>query len=647
MAAINLSDHELKRLQALYSFDILDSPKESSFDRLTSLASTLVDLPFAAICFFDHDRQWIKSAFGFSQIQFSLDWAKGHERMIELREFEFSISEPIFPNSTSRLKWGLSIPIVTEDNDILGNLLLFGLNKITLTPAQRSSLNAIRDQIYHELQTRKALRYAHFDRTRLELATQGSLAGLWDWDIVNNKLYLSAQWMIMLGYSPQELTSEFSTWMDHIHPDDRLFAQRNLEEFFKSSRNDYELEHRLRCKDGSFRWILSRGLAIRDNLGIPLRMTGWHIDIDAEKRHKQQILEEKEKFENLVHNIPIMLSVFDELGQIEFVNQEWTRVLGWDADSMKDLNVLECFYPDPIIRMKAAQAIHESNSKWNEFEVTNRQGKKIPTTWANVKLSSGKTIGIGKDISERKLRDQLIQTQQTRMIYSAKLSSLGEMAGGIAHEINNPLAIIHGRITQLLERFEGEELPTSSEATEVLNKVLKTTERIAKIVKAMKNLSRNGTHDPMIEVKLTSILEDALELCRERFSHNGVELRVKRIPDINLTCRPVSVAQIILNLLNNAQDAIFETDNSWVEIESSFNESDIFILVIDSGPGISEQTVDKMFEPFFTTKEMGKGTGLGLSISKGIVEEHGGSLEYLKEYPNTCFRIRLPRKLKV
>lgn len=239
-----------------------------------------------------------------------------------------------------------------------------------------------------------------------------------------------------------------------------------------------------------------------------------------------------------------------------------------------------------------------------------------------------------------------IKQAYQQLVQSAKMSSLGEMAGGIAHEINNPLAIIHGKAEQLKLRLkkgtvEPGELPDWEKQ---LSKIETTADRIAKIIHGLRSFSRSADADPMKEVKVSQILEDTLELCKERFRSHGIALKVSPSGEIAIECRPAQISQILMNLLGNAHDAVEDLAEKWVELNVSVSDGFVLIRVTDCGQGIPEQVAEKMMEPFFTTKGVGRGTGLGLSICKGLAEHHRGSLSYDRSSKHTCFVLKLPLK---
>jgi signal transduction histidine kinase len=235
--------------------------------------------------------------------------------------------------------------------------------------------------------------------------------------------------------------------------------------------------------------------------------------------------------------------------------------------------------------------------------------------------------------------DQL-EMQRAQLVQSSKMSALGEMAGGIAHEINNPLSVIKGRAEQLARMLSRPEIDRDK-AMEITRGIEKTTQRIAAIVKGLRTFSRSGELDPLAKTTLAEVVAASLELCQEKFKNGGVELRIAQVPSMSLYCRETQISQVILNLLGNAFDAVKGTEKPWVEIAYRELGESVEILVTDSGHGIPPEIETKIMQPFFTTKPVGQGTGLGLSISKGIIESHHGKLFLNRKCKNTQFVISL------
>ncbi|MFZ4715496.1 MAG: PAS domain-containing sensor histidine kinase [Bacteriovoracaceae bacterium] len=250
-------------------------------------------------------------------------------------------------------------------------------------------------------------------------------------------------------------------------------------------------------------------------------------------------------------------------------------------------------------------------------------------------------VGIASNITAQKKQEKLISDQQIKMMSTAKMSTLGEMAGSIAHEINNPLMIIQGNAHRLQVQVERDNLNTE-DIKIISSKLVQTTDRIAKIIRGLKAFSRNADLDPFTQTSIQAIIEDCLELCQERFKNSGVRLNVNVDLLMTVECRPVQISQVILNLLNNSFDAVVNQKDSWIELSVKKDEENLLFMVTDSGKGILPEIADRMMEPFFSSKEPGKGTGLGLSISKGIIEDHHGKFWYDKNFLHTRFVFQLP-----
>lgn len=250
-------------------------------------------------------------------------------------------------------------------------------------------------------------------------------------------------------------------------------------------------------------------------------------------------------------------------------------------------------------------------------------------------------VGVCWDVTNATLAKRQIEDQRQQLVHSAKMTSLGEMAAGIAHEINNPLAIINVKTT-LLKNLALKNEITPDKFVKDLEKIENTVMRISKIVKGLRTFARGGTGEPCVPYALDSLVGETLEFCREKFRAHQIDLRLPLLSSISIQCRPSQISQVLLNLLNNAFDAVETLPERWVQLTVDEEDDKLIMRVIDSGSGIPHEVVDRLMEPFFSTKEVGRGTGLGLSISKGIIDDHHGRLYYDHKCPNTCFVIELP-----
>lgn len=240
---------------------------------------------------------------------------------------------------------------------------------------------------------------------------------------------------------------------------------------------------------------------------------------------------------------------------------------------------------------------------------------------------------------EHERAEEQIRHERTRYYKQAKFAALGQMAAGITHEINNPMTVIDLNVQQLNHMLQSESY-SQEEVLSRMQVISWTVHRIARIVESMLTFSREGEKDNFAPEPVNKIVEDTLTICAEKVRFKRVDLRVNLSPsELRLNCRSGQISQVMLNLLNNAFDAVEDASEKWIAIDVSEDEAKkkTLISVTDSGPGISAELREKIFLPFFTTKAVGRGTGLGLSLSKKILLDHGGSLTLDPASPHTRF----------
>ncbi len=239
----------------------------------------------------------------------------------------------------------------------------------------------------------------------------------------------------------------------------------------------------------------------------------------------------------------------------------------------------------------------------------------------------------------KKVAEQEIQLNQAE-----KLRSLGEMAGGIAHEINSPLSVIQSSAAAVIRRLRERQDPRDSEIESKLHKIMETVTRISEITRGMLLYSRDGRVDDLETCSVTEVMDMAMGLIKGQMSSRGIQYDLIVDSDVDVICSKQKVVQIMTNLLQNSRDAIEGLSEKWIVVKVKPNAArgQVEVCVEDSGNGIPFEIREKMSRPFFTTKPAGRGTGLGLNICRNLAKAQGGSLFLDETAVHTTFVLSLP-----
>ena len=400
-------------------------------------------------------------------------------------------------------------------------------------------------------------------------------------------------------------------------------------------------------KDGSVKHWLVRTSPIKNAGGEVIAAMEISLDITQHRQLEVDLEKSEKKYHAIFSNIPNPVFVLDvKTLQIVDCNKSVTAVYGYTVGEIVGKPFMTLFHKDEQDHYAFKIA---TSSVLNQARHLNRDGKVL---FVNIRISPSEYSGqkvllvTTSDITKR------LETEQ-QLIQASKMATLGEMATGVAHELNQPLSVIKTVSSFFIKKLNASEAIAPDILSTMLVKVDGNVDRAARIINHMRQFARKSDME-MVMVQLNNVLKSAFEIFSQQLKVRGIQVVWEiREPLPRIHADPSRLEQVFINLLLNARDAIEsrcgnqpagdadgeKTIRLWTGIEGRW----VACRVCDTGTGIPDNLAEKIFEPFFTTKEVGKGTGLGLSISYGIVKECGGTIEAVPDKPHgTCFVLRFP-----
>ncbi len=247
--------------------------------------------------------------------------------------------------------------------------------------------------------------------TRLELALKSAQIGIWEWDIMRDRLIFDERMYELYGVNPEDFTGTYDVWETSLHPDDLPVSRDALQQALRGE-NPFAPEFRVVLPDESIRVLKANSITQHNAQGEPQFMIGITYDITDIKRTEETLRQQKETLQTIFDHIPLMLGLFSPIGEVRIINREMERVIGWTQAEYGDVDVLEACYPDPDTQVKFIQHMFAANSTWQDFQTRVRNDQVLTTTWSHIRLSDGSTIGIGQDITARKQAEMALQESQ-------------------------------------------------------------------------------------------------------------------------------------------------------------------------------------------------------------------------------------------
>ena len=449
--------------------------------------------------------------------------------------------------------------------------------------------------------------------------------GSWSFDPVTSEVKASDELLRILRLGRDETTQE--AFAGVVHPDDKENVIEHLRSGIEHGKS-YEIEHRLLFGDGSSRWVYSIVEPSVNNAGKVVRLYGTTQDITERKQAEVDLRNKTNELQAIFNSISDGITVYDHNGIIQHHNLISPQL--FPDEILPGKSCRDIFHPEtPSLphQCPVERALH--GERVETSQVSMREGHKtryVDITATPIKDALGeknRALVFFRDVSGKRL-------QEMHLIQAEKMSSIGVLATGIAHEINNPLASVAGCAEALLRRFRDEPLLKEDSRLDVfphyLEVIVRESYRCKGIIEHMLSFSRKSD-GYAVQVDMNVVLLEILELLRHQPSYKQIEVVTDLKPDLpRVLGDPSGLRQVCMNLLTNAHQAI--KDAGRVELTTDLLDDEIVSIKIrDTGCGIAQDTIDRIWDPFFTTKEVGKGVGLGLALTYNIVKRHGGEIK--------------------
>ncbi len=492
------------------------------------------------------------------------------------------------------------------------------------------------------IESKRELQHSH---SLLDLALDGASIGIFDWDMQGHVM-CDRRYLSMLGIDKLSSVS-VEDWSALCHPDDLEMCADIFREYQEGKRDRYESVNRLKHKDGHYIWVLSRGKFSKfDHAGNPLRLTGTILDITKPIHLENQLQEAQFVLDTI--------GVGKWTANMQTWEQSWDKAMydlyGVSIDDFKiDYEIWKKFLTDESLKKieEDVQNIYAGNNViHNTIEIRTVSGEKkfLGTRGKVTRDANGKPImlyGINWDRTKEVELEKNLEFERARSLHNSKLASIGQLAAGVGHEINNPLAVISGLI------FVTEQMIKNDEKSEVLldkiGRMELSVTRISNIVKGLRTFARSDS-DELTSFDPCEMILETTDFLKGLYARENIDfdLRMER-EVVRMKGNRGRLQQVLVNLITNARDATQGLLTKKLSVEVSFQNKNLIIVVKDNGCGIPEEVREHIFDPFFTTKDVNLGTGIGLSLVNTIVKEHEGKIELESEVgKGTSFSVILP-----
>jgi PAS domain S-box-containing protein len=449
----------------------------------------------------------------------------------------------------------------------------------------------------------------------------------------------------MLSYPTKEEFLNINITQDlYVNPEDR----KNFQERIENEGYVKDLEVELKKKNGERITVLLTGHPIKNEKGEIIGYQGINLDITERKRIENDLREANEFFTNLIESSVDGIIAADMKGNIFIFNKGAEALTGYTAEEVIGKTPIVDIYPEGVAKevmkkLRSAEYGGVGKLTSTQFNVLNKAREEIPIQLSATLIydETGKeiaSVGIFTDLRPRLTMEKKLQETHVQLVSSEKMASLGKLAAGIAHEINNPLGGI-----LIYSSLMMEDLPQDDPKRGDLSRIVQEAGRCKEIVKSLLEFARQ-TEPKMEPTDINRAITDGLFFLENQALFHNIQIIKKLDPVLPFVRGNAGqLKQVFMNIIVNAAEAIHGSGTLTITTSHDTHLKMVFIEFTDTGEGIAEENLTRIFDPFFTTKDVGKGTGLGLATSYGIIEGHGGKINVKSEVgEGTTFMIELP-----
>jgi PAS domain S-box-containing protein len=458
--------------------------------------------------------------------------------------------------------------------------------------------------------------------------------GSWALNVRTKRCFWSPELFRILEYEPASTNPSISAFLDRVHPNDRSAIQQNIDLAIHTGK-DFAHDYRLLLGSGAIKYVHSTGHPAANTFGEIIEIIGAAAEI-TDRIYAEQALKRSEFYlaeaEKISHTGCWARNT--TTGELFWSREEW-RIFGLDPKKteLSYQVFLDLIHPDdrPAVQMMSADAVRSGKPYDIPYRIIFNDGsiKHLHMVGNPVFDESGQVkeyIGVTTDVTDRKRTEVALQEAQSELARATRLTTIGEFAASIAHEINQPLAAIVAQ-GQAARRWLNRDIPNLGEAQEAITNAVSAANRASEVLTRIRALLRNDKLEYR-SVDINSVIQDVLTLANSTLQARNILVRTKLPADLpQVRGDRVGLQQVIMNLITNGTDAMSSiTDRSRIlRIESQIEApNSVMVAVADAGTGFDPGIVDRIFDRLFTTKP--NGMGLGLSICQSIIEAHGGRL---------------------